>query len=122
MKPKHLICALFLAVPLAAPAAAEDLASLQFTVAAPDPVMAGETVLLQALAVNTGVTEWKKGTYYWTGEIYTLEGETRKFLAQVETVSPAEDVAPGGAQGVQLPFTVPDNMRGRLLYRLFLMK
>jgi hypothetical protein len=122
MKPKHLICAFFLAVPLAAPAAAEDLASLQFTVAAPDPVMAGETVLLQALAVNTGVTTWAKGTYYWTGEIYTMEGETRKFLAQVETVSPAEDVAPGGAQGVQLPFTVPDNMRGRLLYRLFLMK
>ncbi|MHB0994810.1 MAG: hypothetical protein ACYC2I_00425 [Elusimicrobiales bacterium] len=122
MKPKHLILATLLAAAAAVPALAQDQASLQFTVAAPDPVMAGETVLLQALAVNTGAGAWAKGSYYWTGEIYTLEGEARKFLAQVETVSPPEDVPPGGAQGVQLPFTVPDNMRGRLLYRLFLMK
>lgn len=122
MKPKHLICAALLAASAAAPALAQDQASLQFTVAAPDPVMAGETVLLQALVVNTGPGAWPRGSYYWTGEIYAMEGEARKFLAQVETVSPAEDVPPGGAQGVQLPFTVPDNTRGRLLYRLFLMK
>lgn len=119
---KQLLKALLLLSFCSWPAAAQDNASLQFTVAAPDPVMAGEEVRLQALVVNTGASAWAKGTYYWAGEIYSLEGENRKFLAQVEAVSPAEDVPAGGVQGVQMKFTVPDNTRGRLLYRLFLMK
>ena len=122
MKNKALFFILFSAV-CVCPAFAEDFASLQFTVAAPDPVMAGDTVTLQTLVVNTGSSPWLKGTYYWTGEIYTLEGENRKFLAQTETVSPPEDVAPGAAHGAQIPFTVPENMQGRrLLYRIFLVK
>ncbi|PIU17671.1 MAG: hypothetical protein COT18_12720, partial [Elusimicrobia bacterium CG08_land_8_20_14_0_20_59_10] len=55
--------------------------------------------------------------------IYTLEGDERKFLAQTETLTPAEDVAPGTAHGVQIPFMVPDTLQGRrLLYRVFLIK
>ncbi|MCX5786281.1 MAG: hypothetical protein NTX59_11390 [Elusimicrobia bacterium] len=101
---------------------ADDSAALQFTVAAPDPVMAGDEVKLQTLVVNTGPSAWVKGTYYWAGEIYTIEGENHKFLAQTETVSPQEDVAPGTAHGAQLSFTVPENTRGSLLYRVFLIK
>lgn len=102
---------------------AQDAASLQFTVAAPDPVMAGDEVRLQTLVVNTGGQVWRKGTYYWSGEIYSLEGETRKFIAQTAAITPPEDVAPGAAHGSQLPFTVPENMQGRrLLYRVFLIK
>jgi hypothetical protein len=123
MKQNHLINALLLSLLLAAPAFSQDNASLQFTVAAPDPVMAGDEVRLQTLVVNTGARAWLKGTYYWAGEIYTMEGENRKFLAQTETVSPAEDVPSGGAHGVQIPFTVPETLQGRrLLYRLFLVK
>ena len=108
---------------LAANASAQDAASLQFSVAAPDPVMAGEQVTLQTLVVNTGGSTWQKGAYYWSAEIYTIEGEGRKFLAQVDPVTPAETVAPGSAHGVQMPFIVPDNMQGkRLLYRVFLIK
>ena len=121
MGPIKLLCFFFALQ--AAPAAAQDAASLQFSVAAPDPVMAGEQVILQTLVVNTGAQAWTKGSYYWTGEIYTLEGEERKFLAQTDSVTPPEDVAPGAAHGVQIPFTVPENMRGRrLLYRVFLVK
>ena len=123
MKFKHLRSCLLLIFVCAARASAQDSASLQFTVAAPDPVMAGQEVRLQTLVVNTGGRPWLKGTYYWSGEIYLLDGENRKFLAQTESVSPAEDVAPGAAHGVQVPFTVPDNLQGRrLLYRLFLIK
>lgn len=123
MKHKHLLNALLLSFALASTALAQDNASLQFTVAAPDPVMAGDEVRLQTLVVNTGTRAWPKGSYYWSGEVYTLEGETRKFLAQTESVSPAEDVPPGGAHGVQIPFVVPETMQGRrLLYRLFLVK
>ncbi len=123
MKLNNVSASLLLAVCLAAPARAMDNASLQFTVAAPDPVMAGEEVKLQTLVVNTGDTTWTQGTYYWIGEIYALEGEDKRFITQTESVSPAEDVLPGAAQGVQLPFVVPDNLQGRrLLYRVFLIK
>lgn len=123
MKLKHLCPGLLLTLLLASGAAAQDSASLQFTVAAPDPVMAGEEVRLQTLVVNTGSRAWPKGSYYWSGEIYTQEGESRKFLAQTESVSPPEEVAPGAAHGVQIPFVVPDNLQGRrLIYRLFLVK
>ena len=122
MNHKQLLKVLLLLCCCSWPAAAQDNASLQFSVAAPDPVMAGEEVRLQALVVNTGAAAWAKGTYYWAGEIYSLEGENRKFLAQLDAVSPPEDVPAGGVQGVQLRFMVPDNTRGRLLYRLFLMK
>ncbi|MEK7722354.1 MAG: hypothetical protein AAB359_08195, partial [Elusimicrobiota bacterium] len=107
----------------AAPALAQDAAGLQFTAAAPDPVMAGEEVRLQTLVVNTGASTWQKGAYYWIGEVYSLEGEEKKFITQTVSLSPAEDVAPGAAHGAQLPFVVPDNLQGRrLLYRVFLIK
>jgi len=102
---------------------AEDSASLQFTVAAPDPVVAGENVKFQTLTVNTGVGQWEKGSYYWVAEVYTIENEEPRFLAQTEPVTPAESVPPGGAGGVQLVFTVPDTFSGRrLLYRVILIK
>ena len=122
LKNRKLLLLLLLALP-AAKVLAQDTASLQFTVAAPDPVMAGEEVRLQTLAVNTGTTVWKRGTYYWVGEVYVLDGDRKQFLAQTETQSPEEDVQPGAAQGVQLPFVVPDTLQGRrLLYRVFLIK
>jgi len=123
MKKNTVSAALLLAICMTAPVAAQDSASLQFTVAAPDPAQAGEEVRLQTLVVNTGGTTWERGTYYWIGEIYALEGDEKRFLTQTAAQSPAEDVAPGAAQGVQLPFLVPDNLQGRrLLYRVSLIK
>lgn len=101
---------------------AEGSASLQFTVAAPDPVTAGDEVSFQTLVVNTGTDAWPKGAYYWVGEVYTLEeGGERKFMAATDPVTPAEDVQSGAAHGAKLEFTVPENLKAaRLLYRVFL--
>ncbi|MCK5106818.1 MAG: hypothetical protein KAQ76_04585 [Elusimicrobiales bacterium] len=102
---------------------AQDSASLQFTVAAPDPVMAGDEVKFQTLVVNTGSSSWLKGTYYWVAEVYSIVDGERKFLAQTESVSPGETVPPSSAHGTQLSFRIPDNFIGkRLLYRVFLIK
>ena len=119
------ITKLILLLCLAAPVRlwAEDSATLQFTVAAPDPVVAGENVKFQTLVVNTGPGQWEKGSYYWVAEVYTIENEETKFMAQTEAVTPAESVPSGGASGVQLVFTVPDTFSGRrLLYKAILIK
>jgi len=116
-----LCAALCAALLCAGPASAESSASLQFTVAAPDPVMAGDQILMQTLVVNTGNVAWTKGSYYWVAEIYDLQGETKKFIAQTEPLTPAETVPPGTAHGVQIPYVVPEMFSGhRLLYRAFL--
>ncbi len=92
-------------------------------VAAPDPVMAGDTVKFQTLAVNTGTGGWEKGSYYWVAEVYTIENDEPKFLSQTEPITPVETVPIGGASGVQLSFPVPDNFSGRrLLYKVILIK
>ncbi len=101
----------------AAPARALDAASLQFTVPAPDPVQAGETLALQALAVNTGDAAWVPGTYYWVGEVYDLD---YKLVARTEQISPREATAAGGVAAISLPFNVPETAFGRRLYRVFL--
>ena len=113
---------LFLALlPLAAPAYADGAASLQFTVAAPDPVMAGDEIVFQTLVVNTGSSAWQKGNYYWVAEIYSIDGDEKKFVTQTDPISPQETVQPGSAHGVQIPFLVPEMYSGRrLLYRAFL--
>lgn len=101
------------------PAHALDSASLQFTVPAPDPVQAGETLSLQALAVNTGTTDWEPGTYYWVGEVYDLD---YKLLGRTEQISPKERIPAGAIASISLPFHVPETMFGRKLYRIFLIK
>lgn len=103
----------------ARPARAADAASLQFTVPAPDPVQAGDTLALQALAVNTGNSAWSIGSYYWVAEVYDLD---YRLIARTEQVSPREAVPAGGVASISLPFHVPDTMFGRRLYRVFLVK
>lgn len=100
-------------------AAASDQASLQFTVPAPDPVQAGETISLQALAVNTGTSQWPAGGYYWVAEIYDVE---YRFLTRTDQISPADNVPPGGVAAVTLPFSVPATATGRRFYRVYLVK
>lgn len=111
------LCALGAARP--APAFASDQASLQFTVPAPDPVQAGDVISLQALAVNTGSSQWTAGTYYWVAEIYDVE---YRFLTRTEQISPQENVAPGGIAAVTLPFSVSATATGRRFYRVYLVK
>ena len=121
MKKNNALASLLLALWMTAPAfAQQDNASLQFTVAAPDPVMAGEEVKLQTLVVNTGGTTWQRGTYYWIGEIYALEGEDKRFITQTPSLSPAED-GPRARRRAHNSLYCPGH-QGRRLHRVFLIK
>lgn len=120
MRRRRLAVVLLLALAARARSAcALDAASLQFTVPAPDPVQAGDVVSLQALAVNTGTSQWAPGTYYWVGEVYDLDYH---LIARTDQVSPRDAVPAGGVASISLPFHVPDTMYGRRLYRVFLVK
>ncbi|HAH06967.1 MAG TPA: hypothetical protein DCM05_10665 [Elusimicrobia bacterium] len=117
--PLAVAVSLLLLLPGVAPVWAADSASLQFTIPAPDPVQAGETLVMQALAVNTGAAAWAAGSYYWEAEIYSLEQE---FLWRTKQESSLEAVAAGGVAAVSLPFNVPETAVGRRLYRIKLVK
>lgn len=99
------------------PAQARDNASLQIAIPTPDPVVAGEVMTVQVLAVNTGSEIWQPGTYFWEAEIYDIE---RKFVATLESQRPAAVVSPGGVSSAELKFPVPDNYLGRRYVRVFL--
>jgi hypothetical protein len=113
------LCLAVCAAALPAPAFASDQASLQFTVPAPDPVQAGDAISLQALAVNTGSSQWAPGSYYWVAEIYDVE---YRFVTRTDQVSPTDTVAPGGVAAITLPYAVPATASGRRFYRVYLFK
>ena len=96
-----------------------DSASLQITVPAPDPVVAGEAVTFQVLAVNTGTDTWLKGTYYWGAEVYDLE---YRYIARSDAVTPQENIPPGAVASAFLKFQVPETYLGRRFYRVFLVR
>jgi hypothetical protein len=104
---------------LVSAAQADEAASLQFTVPAPDPVQAGDVLSFQALAVNVGGTAWAAGSYYWVADVYDLDFN---FVARTDQVSPPTAVAAGAVAAVSLPFNVPETMSGRFLYRMSLIK
>lgn len=96
-----------------------DGANLQFTVPAPDPAQAGETVLFQALAINTGTDAWPPGSYYWVAEVYDLD---HKYAGRSRQVTPQETVQAGAVASVSVPFFIPETAVGRRFYRIFLYK
>lgn len=98
---------------------AADSASLQFVIPAPDPVMAGEDVNFQVIAVNSGDQAWAKGSYYWVAEIYDMG---YNFVAKTDEVSPPETVEPRGVAAVTLRFHIPEGFVGRRLVRVFFIK
>jgi hypothetical protein len=100
-------------------ARAADSASLQFTIPAPNPVQAGDRLLIQALAINTGAAAWAGGSYYWVAEVYDLD---QNLIARTNEVAPRSAVAAGGVASVEIVFPVPETVVGRLLYRVFLVK
>lgn len=116
---KLLLCVLAVLAFAAGPSLASDSAALQFTVPAPDPAPAGDVISFQALAVNTGSTQWEPGSYYWVAEIYDLD---HKFVARTDQISPRDIVPTGAVASISIQFQIPDTMFGRRLYRVFLVK
>ena len=99
------------------PVFASDAASIQVTVPAPNPVVAGEIVTFQVLGVNTGTLNWAKGSYSWEVQIFDLENN---YMARTDSVLPQEDVAPGGVSSAFIRFSVPETWLGRKFYKVYL--
>jgi len=103
---------------IAARAHAADTGQFQLLLAAPDPVLAGEKVTFQTIAVNKGTAIWRAKKFYLQAEIYD---DNRTYLARTERFRGATDVNPGQSVLANLSFELPVNYAGRYHYRVFLM-
>lgn len=109
------VCAIFLA--LASPGHAADAGAFQLLVAAPDPVVAGEAVTFQAIAVNIGTEQWLANSYYLEAEIFDAR---KHFLFKTPRIKGAGTVVPGGTGLFYIPCTIPPQYGGIYYYRVYL--
>jgi hypothetical protein len=107
----------FLLASLAAAARAADTGQFQLIIAAPDPVVAGERMQFQAIAVNQGTEVWRSRKYHLQVEVYDAE---RNYLAQTDKFRGTQNVNPGETFVASVAFDVPVNYSGKYLYRAFL--
>jgi hypothetical protein len=119
MKFRHLKLLAFglAALSLARPALfAADAGKVQLAVAAPDPVVAGEEVTFQVIAVNIGSNKWPAGQYVVEAEVYDAQ---KNFIAKATQIKGAVTVDPGMPSLVYIPFSVPSGFVGTYFYRVF---
>ncbi|MFH1368664.1 MAG: hypothetical protein ABII64_06025 [Elusimicrobiota bacterium] len=95
---------------------AADTGKIQLSVAAPDPVVAGEEITFQVIMVNTGGNKWPAEQYYVESEIYDAE---KNYIAKTRQMKGSVTVDPGMANLVYMPFVIPGNFVGTYFYRIF---
>jgi hypothetical protein len=96
---------------------AADTGSFLFLNAAPFPVVAGETVRFQAVAVNQGTEIWDAQKTYLQAEVYDKD---KKYKGKTERLRPPADTTPGRTLTADLDFRVPVNYSGDYFFRVFL--
>lgn len=96
---------------------AADAGQFQLLLAAPDPVLAGETVRFQVIAVNKGTEVWRARKYVLLAEVYD---EQKNYIGRAERFRGENDVNPGESLVAHVPFKLPMNFSGRYYYRVFL--
>ncbi|HOW28099.1 MAG TPA: hypothetical protein PK876_06330 [Elusimicrobiota bacterium] len=101
---------------LAVPSRAADTGQFQLVIAAPDPVMAGERVQFQSIAVNKGTAVWRAKRYYLQAEVYTSD---KIYLGRTERFKGTKDIRPGESLLTTLSFEVPPNYVDKYLYKVF---
>lgn len=95
---------------------AADAGKVQLAVAAPDPVVAGEEITFQVIAVNIGSNKWPAGQYYVEAEVYDAQ---KNFVAKAAQIKGTATVDPGAANLFYIPFSVPSGFVGTYFYRVF---
>lgn len=95
---------------------AADAGKVQLAVAAPDPVVAGEEITFQVIAVNIGSNKWPAGQYYVEAEVYDAQ---KSFVAKATQIKGTATVDPGAANLFYIPFSVPSGFVGTYFYRVF---
>jgi hypothetical protein len=94
-----------------------DTGQFQLIIAAPDPVVAGERVQFQVIAVNQGTEIWDPRRLYLQAEVYDAD---KKYRGRADRFRPATAVNPGESLLANLVFEVPVDYAGKYFYRIFL--
>ncbi|HRY29869.1 MAG TPA: hypothetical protein P5079_07500, partial [Elusimicrobiota bacterium] len=96
---------------------AADTGQFQLLLAAPDPVVAGEQVQFQVIAINQGTEIWRARRFYFQAEVYDAN---RKYVGQTERLRGMRDVNPGESAVSSLSFSFPVTASGKFYYRMYL--
>jgi hypothetical protein len=96
---------------------AADTGQFLSMTAAPLPVVAGEPVRFQVLAINQGTETWAAPKTYLEAEIYD---QARKYEGRTERFHPPADTARGKSLSASLTFRVPADYSGSYFFRVFL--
>lgn len=96
---------------------AADSASLQLTVASPDPVQSSGEIIFQVILANNGTEVWEAGRYYFEVQIYDSK---KNYLVKTDRILGEKDVSSGNTALVYIPFEVPENYSGPYFYRVFM--
>ncbi len=96
---------------------AVDNAVLEFAIAVPNPVTAGDVVNFQAVAINSGSDQWLKGSYYWEAEIYDVD---KQYISKTQRVTGDVDVKAGESTATNLSFAIPQDYGGFYFFKIYL--
>ncbi len=89
--------------------------SIQLAIASPDPVIAGEKLTFQVIALNTSAEAWNGNDYSVEVEIYDA---ARNYVNKTDRMTGRITVSPGETNLVYVPFTVPTLFGGEYFYKV----
>ncbi|OGS21634.1 MAG: hypothetical protein A2252_12670 [Elusimicrobia bacterium RIFOXYA2_FULL_39_19] len=108
---------LFLAILVFAQAVltAQPEGSVQLSYPTPNPVNAGEHIILRTTVLNQSTQLWEKTKYHIQIEIYNSE---RKYIGKVQPKSNQSDILPGSITDINTEILIPASYNGDYFYKI----
>jgi|GEM_PF-2219657 len=92
-----------------------DLGRIQLSLPTPNPVQAGQKVVFQIVAVNTGTVDWEPQKYYIQAEIFNKD---KKYITKSEQLYGNAKTSVGQTALIYLSYDVPSGYVGKYYYRI----
>ncbi|OGS35011.1 MAG: hypothetical protein A2474_02040 [Elusimicrobia bacterium RIFOXYC2_FULL_34_12] len=88
--------------------------NIQLLLAAPDPATAGDKILFQIIALNTGAEIWKNSQYFFEVEIYDAN---KNYIIKTDKITGKSDIVSSETTLIYIPFNIPTSFDGDYFYK-----
>jgi len=88
--------------------------NIQLLLAAPDPATAGDKILFQIIALNTGAETWKSSQYFFEVEIYDAN---KNYIIKTDKIIGKSDVTSSETALIYIPLNIPTSFGGDYNYK-----